>query len=322
MRLRSEDAWGEYDDGGVMRRFVGIASLSLALFLAACGGQPRPMPHRASHRTAERPVPPRPAGPVSDTPVKVGKSYQVAGIWYAPADDPNYDEVGLASWYGGQFHGGPTANGELFDMDRVGAAHKTLPLPCYVEVTALDTGRTVLVRINDRGPFVANRIIDLSRRTAILLGIERSGVARVRVRRVFPSDEDRLALRSGRPASDRPYAPTSTLAMLNARFANRPPDPKAPPLIAAAVPDAAVPVGGWFIQVTAVSDRAKAEDIAEYVAGRVEPAGALWRIRMGPYRNAADASSALAQVQRQGYQDARLVVIAGNDHVSEWKSTQ
>jgi rare lipoprotein A len=88
------------------------------------------------------------------------------------------------------------------------------------------------------------------------------------------------------------------------------------------VPDAAVPVGGWFIQVTAVGDRAKAEDIAEYVAGRVEPAGALWRIRMGPYRNAADASSALAQVQRQGYQDARLVVIAGNDHVSEWKSTQ
>jgi rare lipoprotein A len=197
-----------------------------------------------------------------------------------------------------------------------------LPLPCYVEVTALDTGRTVLVRINDRGPFVSNRIIDLSRRAAILLGIERSGVARVRVRRVFPSDEDRLALRSGRPPGDRPYAPTSTLAMLNARFANRPPDPKAPPLIAAAVPDAAVPVGGWFIQVTAVSDHAKAEDIAEYVAGRVEPAGALWRIRMGPYHNAADASSALAQVQRQGYQDARLVVIAGNDHVSEWKSTQ
>jgi len=174
--------------------------------------------------------------------MKVGKPYQVAGITYYPADDQTYDQVGLASWYGGQFHGGPTANGELFDMDRVGAAHKTLPLPCYVEVTALDTGRTVLVRINDRGPFVANRIIDLSRRTAQLLGIERTGVSRVRVRRVYPSDEDRLALRSGRPASERPYATSGELALLNQRFAVRAPDPVAPPRIAAAVPDAAVPV--------------------------------------------------------------------------------
>lgn len=254
--------------------------------------------------------------------MKIGKPYQVAGIWYVPADAQVYDEVGLASWYGAQFHGGPTANGERFDMDRIGAAHKTLPLPCYVEVTALDTGRTVLVRINDRGPFVPNRIIDLSRRTAVLLGIERSGVSRVRVRRVFPSDEDRLALRSGRPASDRPYVAARELASLNARFAVRRPDPVAPALIAAAIPDAAVPVGGYFIQVTAVSDRAKAEEIAEYVAGRVEPAGALWRVRVGPYRSAAEATSALAQVQRQGYQEARLVLIAGNDHVSEWKSTQ
>jgi rare lipoprotein A len=244
--------------------------------------------------------------------MKVGKPYQVAGIYYYPSDDQSYDQVGLASWYGAQFHGGPTANGEYFDMDRVGAAHKTLPLPCYVEVTALDTGRTVLVRINDRGPFVANRIIDLSRRTAQLLGIERTGVSRVRVRRVYPSDEDRLALRSGRPASERPYATSSELAMLNSRFAARAPDPVAPPRVAAAVPDAAVPVGGLFIQVTAVGDRRKAEDIAEYVAGRVEPVGALWRVRVGPYRSDDEATTALAQVQRQGYQDARLVRIAGN----------
>jgi rare lipoprotein A len=244
--------------------------------------------------------------------MKVGKPYQVAGITYYPADDQNYDQVGLASWYGGQFHGGPTANGEVFDMDRVGAAHKTLPLPCYVEVTALDSGRTVLVRINDRGPFVANRIIDLSRRTAQLLGIERTGVSRVRVRRVYPSDEDRLALRSGRPASERPYAASSALVMLNQRFAARAPDPVVPPRIAAAVPDAAVPVGGFFIQVTAVGDRHKAEDIAELLAGRVEPVAALWRVRMGPYRSEDEAMTVLAQVQRQGYQDARLVRIAGN----------
>ena len=122
-----------------------------------------------------------------------------------------------------------TANGEVFDMDRVGAAYKTLPLPCYVEVTALDSGRTIVVRINDRGPFVTNRIIDLSRRSAQLLGIERTGVSRVRVRRVYPSEADRLELRWGRPASPRPYASGAELAMLNQRFANRPPDPVAPP---------------------------------------------------------------------------------------------
>lgn len=243
-------------------------------------------------------------------------------MWYYPADDSDYDEVGFASWYGAQFHGGQTANGERFDMDRVGAAHKTLPLPSYVEVTALDTGRTILVRINDRGPFVTNRIIDLSRRSAQLLGIERTGVAKVRVRRVYPSDADRLALRWGRPASDRSYPTGAELAALNRRFASRPATPKAPPRIAAAVPDEAVPVGGWFIQVAAVGTRARAEEIAEFVAGRVEPVGTLWRVRMGPYKSQSDATSALAQVRSDGYQEARLVRIASSGNGAEGTSSQ
>jgi len=260
-----------------------------------------------------RPIPPpRPQAPASDTPVKIGKPYQVAGVWYHPSDERDYDEVGLASWYGAQFHGGQTANGEVFDMDRVGAAHKTLPLPCYVEVTALDTGRTIIVRINDRGPFVINRIIDLSRRSAQLLGIERTGVSRVRVRRVFPSDADRLELRWGRPAAPRPDVGRAELAELNRRFVTRPPDPVAPPRLAAAIPDAAVPVGGFFIQVAAVGSRARASEIAEMVAGRIEPVGALWRVRMGPYKSQVDATSALAQVRSDGYQDARLVFIASD----------
>lgn len=305
-----------------MRSSHKVAALAVALLLAGCGVPPpeaptqRPYPHPRPE--PERPVPPpKPVGPVSDTPVKIGQPYQVAGIWYYPADDRGYDEVGFASWYGPQFHGGPTANGEIFDMDRVGAAHKTLPLPCYVEVTALDTGRTILVRVNDRGPYVTNRIIDLSRRAAELLGTERMGVARVRVRRVYPSDADKLELRWGRPATERPYASATELAMLNERFANRPPDPVAPPRIAAAVPDAAVPVGGFFIQVTAVSSRARAMDIAELVAGRVEPAGSLWRVRMGPYKSQAEATSALAQVRTDGYQDARLVVIPADSKPAE-----
>ena len=299
-----------------MRSSNRIAALALTLLLASCG---IPRPEQSRPRPAPgRPVPPpRPQAPAADTPVKIGKPYQVAGIWYYPGDEAHYDEVGLASWYGAQFHGGQTANGEVFDMDRIGAAHKTLPLPSYVEVTALDTGRTILVRINDRGPFVTNRIIDLSRRSAQLLGIERSGVSRVRVRRVAPSEADRLQLRWGRPASARPYATGAELAALNQRFASRPPEPKAPPRIAAAIPVTAVPVGGWFIQVAAVGSRARAEEIAERVAGRIEAAGALWRVRMGPYKSEGDATSALAQVRSDGYQDARLVLIASNAKIPE-----
>lgn len=285
---------------------VRAATLGLVLLLAGCGA---PQADRPVRSPAPRPS----GGPASDTPVKIGKPYQIAGIWYSPSDDADYDEVGLASWYGAQFHGARTANGEVFDMDRVGAAHKTLPLPSYVEVTALDTGKTVVVRINDRGPFVANRIIDLSRRSAQLLGIERAGVSRVRVRRVYPSDEDRLALRSGRPASERRYASASELAALKQRFATRPASPKAPPRVAAAVPVAAVPVGGWFVQVTALSSRPRAEEIAELLGARVEPVGMLWRVRLGPYSSEMDASNALAQVRSRGYQESRLVRIEATD---------
>ena len=99
---------------------------------------------------------------------------------------PDYDEKGLASWYGEQFHNRNTANGEVFDMDRITAAHKTLPLPSIVEVTDLDTGKKLKVRVNDRGPFVSGRIIDLSKGAAKKLGIYQRGVARVRVRYIGP----------------------------------------------------------------------------------------------------------------------------------------
>ncbi len=113
---------------------------------------------------------------------KVGAPYQIAGRWYTPAEDPGYDRTGVASWYGADFHGRKTANGEVFDMNALTAAHPTLPIPSYAHVTNLANGRTVLVRINDRGPYAHDRIIDLSRRTAQLLGTESQGVANVRVR--------------------------------------------------------------------------------------------------------------------------------------------
>lgn len=118
---------------------------------------------------------------------KVGKAYKVDGRWYHPREDPDYQAVGMASWYGRDFHGRLTANGEIFDMNRLSAAHKTLPLPSMVEVKNLENGRKIIVRVNDRGPFAKNRVIDLSREAARRLGFERQGTARVRVRYLRPA---------------------------------------------------------------------------------------------------------------------------------------
>jgi rare lipoprotein A len=156
--------------------------------------------------------------PVSDTPVRVGPPYVIRGVTYTPADHRDYDVLGNASWYGSE-SGNMTANGERYRKDWISAAHTTLPLPSYVEVTALDTGRTILVRVNDRGPFAAGRIIDLSEGAADLLGIKRQGTAPVRVRRVDPPESDRASLRAGKPAKPRPHAPETVLAPWRARLA-------------------------------------------------------------------------------------------------------
>jgi rare lipoprotein A len=140
--------------------------------------------------------------PVSDVPVRIGKPYAIRGTTYTPAADPAYDRLGYASWYGPE-SGKQTANGERFRPDGVTAAHTTLPLPTYVEVTALDTGRRIVVRVNDRGPFSGgSRIIDLSRGAAEKLGIRTQGIAPVRVRVVEPSEKDRERLRKGKPARE------------------------------------------------------------------------------------------------------------------------
>lgn len=138
--------------------------------------------------------------PVADAPIRIGPAYSIRGTTYVPAAAPAYDAVGYASWYGSE-SGNRTANGEQFRPGWITAAHTTLPLPTYVEVTALDTGRRVIVRVNDRGPFALGRIIDLSRGAAEELGIKAQGHAPVRVRRVEPSEKDSKRLREGKPAA-------------------------------------------------------------------------------------------------------------------------
>ena len=140
----------------------------------------------------------RDRAPVSANPhYKVGAPYTIAGRTYTPRVDRDYDEVGVASWYGDAFHGKLTANGEVFDMTRLSAAHKTLPMPVTLEVTNLENGRRTFVRLNDRGPFVDDRIIDLSRAAASELGFLERGLAKVRVRYVADADLYALAERPG-----------------------------------------------------------------------------------------------------------------------------
>ena len=119
---------------------------------------------------------------------KVGKKYTIMGKSYKPKHEPGYDKTGIASWYGDKFHGKPTATGEKYDMNDLTAAHKTLPLNSMVFVTNLETGRGMMVRVNDRGPFVDGRIIDLSRASAQALGLFESGLAKVRVQYAGPAD--------------------------------------------------------------------------------------------------------------------------------------
>lgn len=140
--------------------------------------------------------------PVSDSPARVGPPYRIGGKTYVPAVDPTYDMLGYASWYGSE-SGNRTANGERFRPGWITAAHTTLPLPTYVEVTSLETGRRIVVRVNDRGPFAGKaRIIDLSRGAAEQLGLKARGHAPVRVRIVDPPEKDRARLRKGKPARE------------------------------------------------------------------------------------------------------------------------
>jgi rare lipoprotein A len=155
--------------------------------------------------------------PVSDTPVRIGAPYSIRGTTYVPAAAPTYDEVGYASWYGNE-SGNRTANGERFRPGWITAAHTTLPLPTYVEVTALDTGRRIIVRVNDRGPFARGRLIDLSRGAAEQLGIRAQGHAPVRVRVAQPSEKDRKRLRKGKAARALPSVSQRELRELRARL--------------------------------------------------------------------------------------------------------
>ena len=184
---------------------LGLASLALANCSSGLSGKVDP---RYGVMSSARVVEPGEDVPKGGGVYRVGSPYVIAGRTYVPQEDAHYSAVGIASWYGDDFHGRYTANGEIFDMNSITAAHPTLPLPCYVRVTNLNNQRSIVVRVNDRGPYVGDRVIDLSVRTAKLLGFYGQGVAKVKVEYVgraplAGSDDRKLeaTLREGTPAS-------------------------------------------------------------------------------------------------------------------------
>jgi rare lipoprotein A len=180
----------------------GLALVAVAGLAGACSSGNNEARYGAA---SPRLIDPRQPIPKGGGSYKVGEPYQIDGRWYLPQQDPAYDRVGFASYYAEDFHGRRTSNGEIFDMWALSAAHPTLPLPSLAYVTNLENGRTLLVRINDRGPYVNDRVIDLSRATARYLGVERPGLARVRVRYAGPaplSGDDR---REQRFLASRPW---------------------------------------------------------------------------------------------------------------------
>jgi rare lipoprotein A len=206
-----------------------LCALAVAFVLVGCSGSDKfgTVDPRYGVSSSARLVAPGEPVPKGGGVYRIGAPYSIGGRSFVPAEDPHYRAEGLASWYGEDFHGRQTANGEIYDMNSISAAHTTLPMPSHVRVTNLSNNRSVIVRVNDRGPYHSDRIIDVSVKAAILLGFYGSGLAPVRVEYVgaapLEGSNDNIliaTLRQGEPApapslirvaSTKPFVPELAL---------------------------------------------------------------------------------------------------------------
>ncbi|PHY21510.1 septal ring lytic transglycosylase RlpA family protein [Caulobacter sp. BP25] len=314
-------------------RTQGLVAL-VALSLAACAtpkydvGRPMIGVRNAAPRPSDM------VGPNGKPLRGTEKPYQINGVWYYPKEDRDYNVIGTGSWYGEQFHNRRTANGEIFDMDIPSAAHKTLPLPSLVEVTNLDNGRRMILRVNDRGPFVGDRVIDLSKAAAEELGYRRQGVAKVRVKYIGPAPKSvfdpprqyaQAPVRAEAPP--RSFAdiqePSQRVQVLPARseperLASQalsappinPPDPVKPS------PPATIASGAGFrIQAGAFASRENAEKAVQQLAlaGNVtiepleRPSGTLYRVVVAAGEDEGEAWSLRQRVEALGYSGATVL---------------
>ena len=286
-----------------------------------------------------RPPPPPPPPPTVTVPpnagvYKIGQPYQVDNIWYYPREQPDYDETGIASWYGPTFYGHHTANGEMYDGNALTAAHKTLPMPVNVRVTNLENGKSLVVRVNDRGPYSRGRIIDLSKRAAELLDVVETGTARVRVTYLgradingAPPQETPPAIANALPAAPAGKVDTAALGTLPGVAVARPGKthqmPTAPipaEMFADNQPTGRVirvpvpPVTRLYVQLGAFSKLDNAKALLVKVGGDLRISAlqrggqTLYRVRSAPLASVADADAALARVTGAGANDAHIVV--------------
>lgn len=250
---------------------------------------------------------------------KVGKPYKIAGEWYYPRENTKYDNIGIASWYGPKFQGRRTANGEIFDMNLLTAAHPTLPMPVMVQVTNLENGRSMKLRVNDRGPFKKNREIDLSRRAAEILGFKDKGTARVRVKYLHraPLYNQRGQLISGDESDsfvfDKPYTPTRD------RYVSAAPitDVETKSLDGQDLPSkkSVLPKQKYYVQLGVFSRKDSAEALRQKLGqiGQVEVSELtsggrqLYRVRVGPVNSRVDANILVDDVLDNGHQDAFIL---------------
>lgn len=310
----------------IVKRSVSIGGLIVAVMLSACADTRGPASSSATARDT-------PANPNGVGRYKIGKPYQIMGTWYQPEENFGYEEEGMASWYGRQFHGRHTANGEVYDMNDMTAAHRTLPLPSVVQVTNLDNGRTVKLRVNDRGPFARGRIIDVSRQAAQELGFKNKGVTRVRVEIV--ADESRALAGQGgsggrmsNSVAEVGLTPDPAVAALNRKQlattqSIRPArhvrvTPVAAPATASVAVVAPVPARTGtrtYIQAGSFADPNNAHRVRSRLSGlgpvevrelRVGGQG-FYRVRVGPLPTDRQAEQVLAEVIRAGYPTSRIV---------------
>ena len=266
--------------------------------------------------------------PAEEEGYKLGQPYEIDHVWYFPSYDSNYDRTGVASWYGHPFHGRPTANGERYDMNDVTAAHPTLPLPSRVRVTNLENGRQLVLRVNDRGPFVDGRVIDVSRRAAQLLGFYRKGLAEVRVEYLgldhlepdvpWPADSPKILLANGTPSE------TSTPREVASSVVGVALPPVKPVRTAAARAPRTKNNGtvtggsrsrGLLVEAAVLEARDDADRLGAIVRSlgtvAVEPerrdGRMVYAVRIGPVDTDDEAATILAQLNRVGLTESHII---------------
>ncbi len=247
---------------------------------------------------------------------KIGNPYVINGVKYFPKLDLTYDKTGIASWYGKDFHGKRTANGEIYNMNALTAAHKTLPMPTYVQVINLENGRSIVVRVNDRGPFVNNRIIDMSRRGAQLLGFQKQGIAKVRVKVIGDTNESFISKKPNTSQEEKNQVIAAPIKTVTSKPINENSDSlnkKKNIALIALEPlestDIFIQFGSFVLYNNANKLSAKLSPFGETkITSVIYKNKEFFRVRMGPIKNIELADKILEEVILNGFINAKIII--------------